>query len=381
MVGPPNRDQSPGPSRILIVDDEDSMRRTLARVIESFGHETEQAADGIAALAMLPLEFDLVMLDAEMPNMDGFEVATRIREDPEYGDLPIMMVTGFRRKEDQLRAVEVGINDFVNKPPEMEELRLRTESLLKLKRATDALRQHEAELESLVERRTAALRKALDDVVEARRQTHVAHLDTIRRLVLTAEFKERDTGAHIERIGLLAELIAKEAGIAPREVEIIRHAAPMHDVGKIGTPDSVLLKPGPLNDEEWEIMRRHTSIGARILSGSPSEILQAGAIIALSHHEKWDGSGYPLGLSGEDIPLAGRICAVVDVFDALTSDRHYRGRGPIPNEEAYDMMKKERGKHFDPEVLGLFLANQSRIEEIKKECQDLPDEFREETEQ
>jgi putative two-component system response regulator len=167
-------------------------------------------------------------------------------------------------------------------------------------------------------------------------------------------------------------LVAENLGMTPREVEIIRHAAPMHDVGKIGIPDSILLKPGSLSSEEWEVMRQHTVIGAEILKGSPSEILQAGAEIALTHHEKWDGSGYPQGLTGEEIPLAGRICAVVDVFDALTSARRYRSRGALPNQEVYEMMEESRGSHFDPRVLDAFLARREEIEQIQETHREFP---------
>lgn len=360
------------PGRILIVDDQEDVRRAIGRMMESLGHETESAADGIEALAKLPLDFDLVMLDAEMPNMDGFEVAERIRGIPEYQDIPIIMVTGRRTKEDRIRAVKVGINDFVDKPFEAEELRLRSASLLKLKRVTDALKAHGTELEEIVERRTSALRRALEEGVAARRETHVAHLDTIRRLVRAAEYKDQDTGAHIERIGLFSEILAKGLALAPRQVEVIGHAAPMHDVGKIGIPDSILLTSEELTPEEWEVMRGHTLIGAEILRGSPSEILQVGSKIAMSHHERWNGEGYPGGIAGEEIPLEGRICAVVDVFDALTSERRYRPRGAIPNREAYEMMAEDRGKYFDPIVLDVFMKKRDAIEEIQNAFRDSP---------
>jgi len=354
-----------GPAtRVLAADDQEETRRVLQRALTALGYEVEVASDGIEALAKLPLGADLVLVDARMPGLDGFEVARRIRADREHGDLPIIMVTGLDSREDRLRAVEAGVNDFIAKPFELTELRVRTESLLRLKEATDALKQHRAELEQTVAKRTGDLRLALEGMAEAQRNTYAAHLDTIRRLVIAAEYKDRDTAAHIERIGVYSELIATRLNLPPGEVEIIRHASPMHDVGKIGIPDAVLLNPRKLDAQEWEIMKTHTTIGARILHGSPSPVLKAGETIALSHHERWDGSGYPAGLRGEDIPLAGRICAVADVFDALTNNRHYRDA--LPNETVWEMLQSERARHFDPGVLDVFLACRDAVEQVQK---------------
>jgi len=353
---------------VLVVDDQPDTRKLLQRILANLGYQTEAAQDGLEALAKLELDIDLVLLDAEMPGMDGFAVTERIRQNPRLIDLPIIMVTGLGGKEDRLRAVEAGVNDFISKPFEIHELRLRSQWLLKLKEASDLLKQHQAELERTVEKRTAALRRALEEMATAQRRTHDAHLDTIRRLVIAAEYKDRDTAAHIERIGQFSEVIARALKLSPGRIETIRHAAPMHDVGKIGVPDAILLKPGQLTPDEWEIMKRHTVMGARILHGSPSDVLQAGEEIALSHHEKWDGSGYPNGLRGEAIPLGGRICAVADVFDALTNHRHYRDA--LPNQTAYDMIETQAGRHFDPEVVAAFLASKPEVERIQQECWD-----------
>lgn len=349
----------------MVADDDPDARRALERALRSFGHEVKVARDGVEALAKLKLDIDLVILDAAMPNMDGFEVAERIRADPDCLDLPIIMVTGLDSKADRLRAVEVGVNDFISKPFEIPELQLRSAWLLKLKEAHDAIKRHHAELERTVDKRTAALREALEEAAEAQRQTYAAHLDTIRRLVIAAEYKDRDTAAHIERIGLLSALLARGLGLSPGRVELIRHAAPMHDVGKIGVPDSVLLKPGKLDGDEWELMKQHTTIGGRILHGSPSELLQLGEKIALSHHERWDGTGYPGGTAGDEIPLEGRICAVADVFDALTSNRHYRDA--LPNETVYGMMEAQAECHFDPDVLEVFFRERQEVEAIRRE--------------
>lgn len=364
-----------GPSlrtrRVLIVDDQEESRQTISRVIVSLGYETEIARDGLEALAKLRLDIDLVLLDANMPNLDGFEVAQRIRQDPRFMSLPIIMLTGLDSREDRLRSIEAGVNDFISKPFEVTELKLRSESLLKLKEAHDSVKRHQEELEKVVERRTCDLRAALEETATAKRMIFEAHLDTIRRLVLAAECKDRDTAAHSERIGRYCELLAGEVKMSPGKVDIIRYASPMHDVGKIGIPDAILLKPGQLTDEEWDIMKGHAALGARILHGSPSEVLQTGEVIALSHHEKWDGSGYPGGLREQEIPIEGRICAVADVFDAMTCNRHYRDA--LPAEAVYAMMKAQRGRHFDSDVLDAFLDLHNEVEAIQREYIDSVD--------
>jgi putative two-component system response regulator len=356
------------PRRVLVVDDQEDGRRTLQRALVSFGHDVETARDGVEAIAKLRLDVDLVLLDATMPDMDGFQVARRIRADPERGDVPIIMVTGLDGREDRLRAVEAGVNDFVSKPFELTELRVRVASLLRMKEATDAIKRHRAELEQAVARQTADLRRALEEMAAAQRSTYAAHVDTIRRLVLAAEYKDRDTAAHIERIGSYCALLAGSLSCAPRDVELIRYAGQMHDVGKIGIPDAMLLKTGELDEAEREVMKQHTIIGARILQGSPSELLKMGETIALVHHERWDGSGYPNGVAGEAIPLVGRICAVADVFDALTNHRPYRDA--LANHTVYEMMAAGRGRHFDPRVLEVFLERRQEVEEIQKAYRD-----------
>lgn len=347
--------------RILIVDDDPKIRELHARLVRSLGHETETAADGLEALAKVILDIDLVLLDGQMPNMDGYETARRIRAIPEYRFLPIIMVTGLQGDAEHRRAIQVGINDFLTKPIDRDLLELRSRWLLELKSAHDRLNDRQLDLERSVAQQTRALREALERMTEAQRKTKAAHLDTIRRLTLAAEFKDADTGEHIERIGVYAERVARRLGMSPGDVETIRHAAPLHDVGKLGVPDHVLLKPGPLDEDEWVLMRAHTTLGAQILAGSDSSIIQMGETIALSHHERWDGGGYPDGMVGKEIPLEARICAVVDYFDALTMDRPYRKAFSVSRVLA--MMKEGEGAHFDPDVLQAFFAIVSELRE------------------
>jgi putative two-component system response regulator len=354
------------PTYTILVADDDEMVRTLhAEFVRGFGYEVEVAADGIEAIAKVALGVDLVLTDAHMPNMDGFEVAKRVRETRGSDELPIVMVTSLEAREDRLRAYEVGINDFINKPVDHVELRLRLKWLLELKSAHDALRRHQEDLETTVNRRTRELRHALEEVTRAQREVQAGHLDTIRRLTIAAEYKDHDTAGHIERIGRYAQVMGTTMHLQPGTVDLLLHAAPMHDVGKLGIPDHILLKPGPLDEEEWSKMQEHTTIGERILSGSTSPVIQMGARIALAHHEKWDGTGYPNRISGSEIPIEARICTVVDFFDALTMDRPYRKA--VPRDEVVQMIIDQNGTAFDPAVVEIFLSVRPEIEAIQEE--------------
>jgi putative two-component system response regulator len=200
---------------------------------------------------------------------------------------------------------------------------------------------------------------------ESRRQLETAYIDTLHRLSLAVEYKDEETGAHVVRLSRYSELMGRQMGMDPERTALLLHASPMHDVGKIGIPDAILLKPGRLTEEEFEIMKRHTVIGASLLENSPSEVIQLGRTIALTHHERWNGSGYPRGLAGEDIPLEGRIVALADVFDALTSQRPYKPA--YSNEVALDIIKKESGSHFDPAVVECFLDVYGKVEAAQAE--------------
>jgi len=351
--------------RILVADDDEMIRTLHAEFVRGFGYEVEVAADGIEAIAKIGLGVDLVLTDAHMPNMDGFEVARRIRENRTSDELPIVMVTSLEAREDRLRAYEAGINDFINKPVDHTELKLRLRWLLELKSAQDQLRKSKETLQSTVELRTRELRQALEEVTRAQREVQAGHLDTIRRLTLAAEYKDHDTAGHIERIGRYSQVVGMAMHLQPGKVDLLLHAAPMHDVGKLGIPDSILLKPGPFDEDERAIMNTHTTIGAQILSGSSSPVIQMGERVALTHHERWDGSGYPNGLSGEDIPIEARICSVVDFFDALTMDRPYRKA--VPNDEVVEMILSENGTSFDPSVVEVFVKVRGDLETIQAE--------------
>jgi putative two-component system response regulator len=367
LLGDANSTAVPGlsPKKLLIVDDDSMNRELLQCLVEMLGHTSVTAADGYEALAVLDSSIDLILMDIMMPGMDGYEVVRHIRSDSRFAavnDVPIIMNSALTDREDRLCAVEAGANDFITKPVDFVELRVRTTSLLKMKEALDALKHHRQTLEETVAQRTTELRRVVADLEDAGRSIQQAHLETIQRLALAAEHRDCGTAAHLQRVSRYCAVIARALGLSAKDVEILQHASVLHDVGKIGISDTILLKPGALSVEERTIINRHAEIGAEILSGSSSPLLQAGETIARTHHERWDGMGYPAGLPGEQIPLFGRICAIADVFDALTSRRPYKEAFPL--DRAIAILREGSGTHFDPRLLDLFLAEHSAVSAI-----------------
>jgi putative two-component system response regulator len=348
--------------KILVVDDEERNLRLIEALLAPLGHSIHFASDGPTALQRASEERpDLVLLDVTMPGMDGFEVARQLKSRPATSMVPIVMVTALKEVSDRVKALEAGADDFLNKPVDKTELRARVKSLLKVKAYNDHMVHYQKELEDEVARRLQQLRKALDKV-------KAGSLETIYRLSVAAEYKDEDTGAHIKRMSNYSAAVARMMRLKDITVEAILYAAPMHDIGKIGISDKILLKPGKLDAAEWAVMREHTVIGAKILEGSDSGFIRLGEVIALTHHEKWDGSGYPRRLRGHRIPLAGRIVAIADVFDALTSRRPYKE--PFPLEKAYAILREGRGTHFDPEVVDAFFSAEAEILSIKEKFGD-----------
>ena len=355
----------PTKQRVLVVDDDPNVRAVHARIVESLGYEVEVASDGIEALTKLALGIDLVLLDLYMPSMDGFEVAARIREHPAYKLIPIVIITGSDKEAWYPRALEVGANDVLAKPLNLDELRLRTRWLMALKTACDQATQVNVRLSDGIAKATKNLRKALEEMIEARRLVFAAHLDTIRRLTIATEYKDESIAGHLARVGLSAGVLADGAGLGSGLIETIRHAAPLHDVGMIGIPEAVLFKAGPLDEVERTLMREHTHIGATLLEGSSSDVIQMGARIALWHHEHWDGGGYPDGRVGDATPIEARICSIVDYYDASTMHRPYRRARP--SEEVVAEMVTESGARFDPHLMDAFVAVLPEIRAIRDE--------------
>jgi len=340
-------------TRILVVDADSGNLNSLETLLSSFGYEVVRATSGDEALAELKRKSpDIILLDVFIPKTDGFGIITQVKENGNVANAPLVLMTAKEETEERLKALEVGTDDFLTKPVDEAELRTRINSLQKVKAYNDQLSHYQEDLETEVARRTQELTKAFEKI-------KVASLDTVYRLSRAAEYKDEDTGAHVQRMSHYSSAIARKLGLDDEFIENILWAAPMHDVGKIGIPDRVLLKPGKLDSDEWVIMRQHTTIGAEILKDADADFIKLAAEIALTHHEKWDGSGYPNGIKGSDIPLAGRIVALADVFDALTTERPYKE--PFPLEKALAIIKEGEGSHFDPQIAEAFTLIEDEI--------------------
>ncbi len=342
---------------ILVVDDQPQNIELLEAYLYPLGYELVTASSGQEALDKLSVNrIDLVLLDVMMSGMDGFEVTRRIRQDPLHKQLPVILLTALRETEDRVKGIDAGCDDFISKPIEKLELIARVRSLLKVKAYNDLLGNYREELESEVTSRTIELKHAFERI-------KAASLETIYRLSIASEYRDENTGAHIKRVSRYAAAVAHYIGMDASTVESILYAAPMHDLGKIGIPDNILIKKEKLDSTEWEIMKRHTVIGAEILKGSDAEFISIAETIALCHHEKWDGSGYPNGLKGLEIPITARITAIADVFDSLTSKRSYKEAFSV--EDSLGIINLGKGSHFDPEIVDAFFSIKDEILAIK----------------
>jgi cyclic di-GMP phosphodiesterase len=331
-------------ARILIIDDHQANIEALKRILRSAGFlSINSATDPTAGVSLVEAwKPDLILLDLHMPRLDGFGVLDSIRPQLAGSYLPVLMLTADSSDETKRRALAGGAKDFLTKPFDATEVVLRIDNLLEMRSLYTTIRAQNNLLERRVAERTSELEQA--------------QVEILQRLAAAAEFRDDDTGEHTHRVGYLAALLAAGVGLTTSHVDLIRRAAPLHDVGKIGIPDSILLKPGRLTQEERRIMRTHAAIGAAMLAGGRSELVQAAEQIALRHHERWDGKGYPDGYAGDRIPVGARIVAVADFFDALTHRRPYRPAWSI--EKTVAKIVAQRAYHFDPEVVDALLAIQ-----------------------
>lgn len=328
---------------ILVVDDVPENIDVLTGVLKD-EYRVRAATNGPSALSLAKKSPpDLILLDIMMPGMDGYDVCRQLKSDLATCKVPVIFVTAMGEVEDETRGFEVGCVDYITKPVSPPIVRHRIKTHL-------ALYDQKRSLEVQVQERTVEL-------------DHT-RLQVIHRLGRAAEYRDNETGMHVIRMSHYAYAIGTAAGLDREAAELMLNAAPMHDVGKIGVPDSILIKPAKLSSDEWAIMRRHCDYGASIIGDYPHPLFQASRTIALTHHEKWNGGGYPQGLAGEDIPLMGRIVAIADVFDALTTVRPYKAAWPV--EEALDWIKAQRGEHFDPELVDVFFSVLPNILEFKE---------------
>ena len=350
-------------ARILICDDQEANVELLERMLAGAGYlDVASTTDGERAVELsAESPFDLILLDLHMPDPDGFEVMRRLEPVLEGVWLPILVLTADTSSDVKHRALSAGARDFLAKPLDKAEVLLRIENLLEARFLQLELRDHNVRLEQTVQERTAGLRDAMSRLEEATHELRRSREETIKRLCRAVEYRDEETGGHIERMSSYCGLLA---GLLDLNAESMRITSPMHDAGKIAIPDRILLKPGRLTQAERRVMEEHAEIGHGLLTGSNSELLELAATIAWTHHEKFDGTGYPRGLSGEEIPEEGRIAAIADVFDALTSHRVYRPAFKV--DEAVEIMREERGKHFDPIALDLFLDSLDEVLVIRE---------------
>ncbi|WP_457552643.1 HD domain-containing phosphohydrolase [Desulfobacula sp.] len=331
----PNSTDSPKAS-LLIVDDESMIRDLLENTMKRTSYSCSFAENGEKALEMIQAQpFDVVVTDIDMPVMNGIELAKKIKS---KFTADVIVMTGQIQSYQYDEIINIGASDFVEKPFSPREMILRINRVVRERNLKKEAQQAHEELKD-------------------------SYIDSIHRLVMAAEYRDEDTGDHILRIGKYCCLMAQKLNLSEEFRETIYYASPMHDIGKIGIPDKILLKPGKLTDSEFEIIKTHTQIGSNLLSKSKSKILQMAQEIALTHHEKINGKGYPNQLKGLDIPISGRITALADTFDALASKRPYKD--PYPPEVTYDILKKERGNHFDPDILDIFIAHFDEFIEIR----------------
>ena len=360
-------------SKIMIVDDEAMNIKILRRLLELEGFSSfVSTSDAPTALALIRQEQpDIVLLDLMMPYVSGLDILTEARADATISFIPIVILTAVTDRDTRVRAVELGATDFLNKPVDASELLPRVRNVLSVKCYQDQLRVYNNDLEAAVKQRTSELENSRRDLIHC--------------LARAAEYRDDDTGQHVLRVGRYTRLVAETLKIPEEVIKTLEQAALLHDIGKIGVPDAVLLKPGRLTEDEFALMqkhagfgkriltsctpeeeremRRHAEVGAHILEVGSSRILDMARTIALTHHERWDGTGYPLGLKGEDIPLVGRITAVADVFDALSSRRAYKKAFPL--DECFQIMQESRGTHFDPVVLDAFLSVRDKVVQVQ----------------
>jgi len=352
------------PASVLIVDDEAGNVKLLETILHSEGYSTLTASNGNEAITLAQsARPDLILLDVMMPGMDGFETVTRLKADPRTKSVPVIIITALDGRDSKLHALTAGAEEFLSKPIDRASLTVRVRNLLRLKEYSDLLVNHNHLLDEQVKQRTAQLEEA--------------YRDTVHTLVRAAEQKDEETGQHIRRISFYCKLLAGGMGLPADFQHLIFHSSPMHDVGKIGIADQVLLKPGGFTSDEWTVMKTHCTLGASILSSGTSPYTLMGAEIALNHHERWDGSGYPSGLIGEAIPLAARIMQICDVYDALRSKRPYKQ--PIGHAHSVEIITQGDGRvqpeHFDPAVLACFVTKADEFRVIyDQHCQCLTKE-------
>ncbi len=357
----------PAPAEVLVVDDDEQGRRVLSRILQGYGYVCHVASDVREARRVLELmRPDLVLSDVRMPRESGITLLEYIRA--EFPFLPVVLVSGMEEIDVALGALELGAYGWVSKPLDANQVLIAVANALIRARLERQSRDYEERLELVVRDRTSELGDTVEKLERSQAALRRVTQDTILALARAIERRDIETANHIERVSLYAAVLARRLGLPDEECELIREASPMHDVGKIGIPDGILLKPGPVTAAEFDVIKQHVALGHSILSRSEQPLLRLAADVAETHHERWDGGGYLHGLRGEEIPLAGRITAIADTFDALVSRRVYKP--PVPLDSALAVIEEGRGKQFDPHLVDLFLECRADVAAIVAEHPD-----------
>ena len=347
---------------ILVVDDDERNRSLMSAILVNTGYVVDTAQDGNEAIEKISdFKPDIILLDVVLPGMSGYDVCAKLKNDPETGRIPIVLVTALTDPDARIRGFDAGANEYLMKPIDAREMLCRVRNLLRIKEFEDLLQEHNELLQ--------------DRIKEKVREIKEFHLESIYRLTLVAEYKDTETADHIRRVGRYVGILAKELGYSDARSELMAVASPMHDIGKIGIPDNILLRTALLTQQEREIKEQHTIIGWKMLAGSASsDILKTAATIALTHHERWDGLGYPRGLRGEEIPIEGRILKLADKYDPLRCERPYKATSD--HQGAFDILARGDGRtlpgHFDPRVMEAFKDLHGTFNDIFEQGKECP---------
>lgn len=354
---------------VLIVDDSPENIKRLKIILED-KYNIKAAIDGLKAWNALEANSDIsiILLDINMPVMNGYELCEKLKADPRFEEIPVIFITASQEEDDESKGFELGASDFITKPFSVTKVRARVDAHVSLHTQKIKLRETITELDEYKDNLESMVQEGLYEISQLNEEITSTQKEVILNFGSIAESRSKETGLHVKRVATYSYLLAKFYGLDEDDAQLLKMASPMHDIGKIGIPDNILHKAGKLDLQEWKTMQTHSELGFNMLNHSERPLFKAASVIAYEHHEKWDGSGYPRGLAGEDIHIYGRITALADVFDALGSDRCYKKAWE--DEKIFNLFKDEKAKHFDPKLIDIFFDNLDSFLEVREKLKD-----------